>query len=54
MLSALDQCQAEEKCLMLIKRPKDTARKVSLCSANRSRLLSHLDVICCREENHQI
>ncbi|XP_025107837.1 uncharacterized protein LOC112572385 isoform X2 [Pomacea canaliculata] len=28
VLSALDQCQAEEKCLMLIKRPKDTARKM--------------------------
>nr|KAG5704911.1 hypothetical protein BaRGS_003894 [Batillaria attramentaria] len=28
VLAALDQCQAEEKCLMLIKRPKDAARKM--------------------------
>ncbi|KAK7494462.1 hypothetical protein BaRGS_00014354 [Batillaria attramentaria] len=30
VLAALDQCQAEEKCLMLIKRPKDAARKTGM------------------------
>ena len=35
VLAALDQCQAEEKCLMLIKRPKDSARKVRVQEVSR-------------------
>ncbi|XP_076458798.1 uncharacterized protein LOC143292421 isoform X2 [Babylonia areolata] len=39
VLAALDQCQAEEKCLMLIKKPKEAARKML-----KSHSLSNLSV----------